>query len=412
MAKSKEFAAFAPALVLLVVAVLINYVDRGTLGLAAPLLKAEWGISASQLGVLFSGFFWTYVGLQALVGWLVDRFNVNTVLAFGFLVWSLSMTGSGLAVGFTSLLIMRLSLGVGESVMFPATSKILAQNLTEHSRGLANAVVIAAIRWGSAVGTIAGGLLMARYGWRTTFVALGIISLLWLPAWQHWQPAPPLQKLEHHHGGPGFTLILREGSFWGAAIGHGCGNYLLYFLVSWLPYYLVQERHLSMLSMTGSAGLVYGIDSLSAIVAGWLADRQIRNGRNAMDVRKRIMGVGFLVAAAGLALCAVSGPTSYWWSLLIVGSGCGAANSGNFAVGQSLAGSRVAGKWTGLQNGFANIAGIAGPPITGMLIDRTGHFSAALSLTALLSVVGASAWVIGIRNREPGEWPIAPEAVV
>ena len=178
MVKGKEFAAFAPALVLLVLAVLINYLDRGTLSLAAPLLKAQWGISASQLGVLFSAFFWTYVALQFVVGWLVDRFNGNTILAAGFLLWSLSMAGSGLAIGFASLLIMRLALGVGESVMFPAVGKLCAQHLPEHSRGVANAVIIAAIRWGSAIGTLGGGLLMARYGWRTTFIIVGLGSLL------------------------------------------------------------------------------------------------------------------------------------------------------------------------------------------------------------------------------------------
>jgi MFS family permease len=113
MGKGQELAAFAPALVLLLAAVLINYLDRGTLALAAPLLKTEWGISAAQLGILFSAFFWTYTILQFGLGWLVDRFNVNTVMAGGFLIWSLSMAGSQLAVGFASLLTMRLMLGVG-----------------------------------------------------------------------------------------------------------------------------------------------------------------------------------------------------------------------------------------------------------------------------------------------------------
>jgi MFS family permease len=118
------------------------------LALAAPLLKSEWGLSASQLGVLFSAFFWSYMTLQFVVGWLVDRFNVNLVMALGFLVWSLSTAATALAAGFATLLLMRLMLGVGESVMFPASSKICAQHLPEHRRGFANALIIAAIRWG------------------------------------------------------------------------------------------------------------------------------------------------------------------------------------------------------------------------------------------------------------------------
>src|SRR6266567_7937239 len=105
MAKTKgELRIFAPPLGLLVLAVLINYVDRGNLSLAAPLLKVEWGLSASQLGILFSAFYWTYVPMQLVVGWLVDRFSAALVMAIGVLVWSLATAGTGLVTGFTMLL--------------------------------------------------------------------------------------------------------------------------------------------------------------------------------------------------------------------------------------------------------------------------------------------------------------------
>ena len=101
MAKANsELRVFAPALTLLVMAVLINYVDRGNLSLAAPILKNDWGLSASQLGILFSAFYWTYVPMQMVVGWLVDRFSVAIVMAIGVLVWSLATAIIGLATGF------------------------------------------------------------------------------------------------------------------------------------------------------------------------------------------------------------------------------------------------------------------------------------------------------------------------
>ena len=404
MGEGREFSRFAPTLVLLLVAVLINYLDRGTLGLAAPLIKTEWNISAAQLGILFSAFFWTYTILQFAVGWLVDRFSVTLVMALGFLVWSLAMAGSGLAVGFASLLTMRLLLGTGESVMFPAASKLCARHLPEHSRGLANALIMAAIRWGSAIGTFAGGLLIAHYGWRNSFLAIGLASLMWLPAWRRWKPGPPIAPERISAPTPGFAAILRQPSFWGAATGHGCGNYLLYFLISGLPYYLVHERHLSMTSMAGSAGLLYAIDSFSAIVAGALADRAVRRGGSPAGMRKVIMAVGFGISALGLAACAFSGPRIYWWCLLAIGIGSGTGNSGSFAVGQTLAGHRVAGRWIGLQNGFANLSGIAGPPLTGYLIDRTGHFGAALTLTASICVCGGLAWLFAVPNHKQVDW--------
>jgi ACS family D-galactonate transporter-like MFS transporter len=400
----RELAGFAPALVLLTVAVLINYVDRGNLALAAPLLKVEWHLSASQLGILLSAFFWSYTALQFAVGWLVDRFNVNAVMALGFLVWSLATVATGLVPGFSLLLVMRLVLGVGESVMFPASSKILAQNLPEHSRGFANGMLVAAIRWGSAAGTFGGGLLMARYGWRYTFIGVGLVSLLWLPAWMKWKPRAVLTATHVSYGTPGFAAILRQRSFWGASLGHFCCNYQLYFLISWLPYYLVRERGLSMASMARIAGVLYMVDSASAMMTGWVTDRFIRSGFTPTVVRKSAMGVGFAIAAIALGCCAVAGPHTYFWCLLAAGVGSGMSSAGTFAMGQTLAGPRAAGRWIGLQNGMGNLAGVTGPALTGFLIDWTGHFGAALGITALLAVAGGVGWTLIVGPVEETDW--------
>ncbi len=144
---SRFLGAFAPALVLLAICVMINYVDRGNLSVAAPLLKRELGLSPSQLGILFAAFFITYTAMQFVIGWLIDRFDVNRILAAGFLIWSLATATTGLLRGFALLLAMRLILGVGESVAVPASSKILARHLSEHHRGFASGVVMSALRW-------------------------------------------------------------------------------------------------------------------------------------------------------------------------------------------------------------------------------------------------------------------------
>ena len=123
---SRRFGPFAPALALLFLCILVNYVDRGTLSVAAPLLKDELQLSVTQLGFLLSAFFWTYTAMQFVSGWLVDRFNVIVVIAGGYLIWSMATTATGLVQGFTLLVMLRLLLGIGESVAFPACSKILA----------------------------------------------------------------------------------------------------------------------------------------------------------------------------------------------------------------------------------------------------------------------------------------------
>ncbi len=179
-AQSQELRAFTPALVLLVICAVINYVDRGNLSIAAPLLKDQLRISASQLGILLSAFFWTYTAMQFVCGWLVESFDVNWVIAAGFLLWSLATATTGLARGFLMLLAMRLLLGIGESVMMPACSKIFGFHLPEHHRGFANGLLQAGWCFGPAVGTLGSGLLIARYGWRPVFIGVGISSLVWL----------------------------------------------------------------------------------------------------------------------------------------------------------------------------------------------------------------------------------------
>src|SRR5438034_5746285 len=116
---SQSLRAFAPALILLAICILINYVDRGNLSIAAPLLKDELGISASQLGILLAAFFWTYTAMQFVSGWLVDRFDVNLIIAAGYLLWSLATATTGIVRGFTILLATCLLLGIGECVALP-----------------------------------------------------------------------------------------------------------------------------------------------------------------------------------------------------------------------------------------------------------------------------------------------------
>ena len=264
----QKLSAIAPWLALLAISVLINYVDRGNLSIAAPLLKDELQLNPWQLGILLSAFFWTYTVLLFVVGWLVDRFEVNVVVATGYLVWSLATVTTGLVHGFALLLVTRLVLGIGESVAFPSCSKILALHVSEERRGFANGAIITGIRSGPAVGMFGAGLLMARYGWRPVFIGIGLVSLVWLPAWKKWMPRGHVVGGSSFRGLATIISMLRKRSFWGASAGHFCGNYLLYVMVTWLPFYLVRERHLSMNAMARVAGLYFLVDATSAMTRG------------------------------------------------------------------------------------------------------------------------------------------------
>ena len=410
--RSTRTGLFAPALALLAISLLINYVDRGNLSIAAPLLKSELHLSASQLGILLSGFFPTYTAMQFVIGWLGDRFEANLVMAAGYLLWSLATAATGIMQGFAMLLMMRLLLGVGESVAFPCCSKILALHLPERSRGFANGLMIAGMKFGPAVGTVSAGFLMARYGWRPMFVGIGLVSLIWLPAWIRWMPrGAGINECLASKAVP--TLdIFRERSFWGASAGHFANNYVLYFMVTWLPYYLMQERRLSIEAMSITAAIYYVVDATSALAAGWFSDWFIRCGYTATVVRKSVMAIGHTTTAIGMAGCALAGSHSYLLFLLIIGIGSGTGGSGVYAFSQTLAGPRVAGRWTGMQNGMGNLAGVIGPALTGFTVDWTGNFVLALAITAAVALAGGVAWVFGVGPLEQIPWELRDKDVI
>jgi ACS family D-galactonate transporter-like MFS transporter len=401
--ESRPLAKFGPALFLLTVSFIINYVDRGNISVAGPLIKKDFHLSDSELGVLFSAFFFTYTAMQFLIGWLVDRFDANWILAGGFLLWSLATATTGIVRGFTILLIVRFILGIGESVALPCGSKILAENLPEHYRGFASGCVMSGLKWGNVIGTIGAGFLMADFGWRPIFVAVGLISLLWLPAWISSMPRCDRPSLNALKLGPGFSDILSQRSFWGTSAGHFATNYLFYFLLTWLPTYLVLERHLSIKRMAVVAGLCYGVDALSAISTGWLQDFAILRGHTPTLVRKSAMVIGFSMAAIGLLGCALAANSYIPW-LLAAGFGCGMTGPGLYTFPQTLAGSAAVGKWYGWQNGFANFAGITGPALTGFVLQYTGKFFAPFAITAAICVGGSLAWVLLVGRVEEVKW--------
>jgi MFS transporter, ACS family, D-galactonate transporter len=391
------------ALSLLVVSVFISYVDRGNLSIAAPLLKAELGLSPSRIGILLSAFFWGYTVCLFICGWFVDRFDVNRVLPLGFLLWSLATVATGMVHGFVLLLLMRLVLGMGESVTFPCYSKILVRHLPEHERGFANGAIIAGMKLGPAAGTLGAGILMTHIGWRPVFVGIGLASLLWLPAWMKWMPRG--EELANSTSfSPSVRDIFRQRVFWANAAGAFCNAYPLYFTITWLPFYLVHEQHLAMANMVRIAALYYTIDAAAALATGWVTDFWICQGRGVTVVRKSAMAVGWATAGIGFLGCSYAGPSSYLAWLIVTGIGLGIGNSGVWAFTQTLAGPQAVGRWAGLKNGFCNLSGVICPALTGFTVDWTRHFHVAIGITAGICLLGAMVWVFAIGEVRQVDW--------
>jgi MFS transporter, ACS family, D-galactonate transporter len=391
-------------LVLLGISVFINYIDRSNLSIAAPLLKDELGLSPSQLGVLLSAFFWTYACLQPVSGWLVDRWNVNWVIAGGFFLWSTATAATGIVHTFSALFALRLMLGIGESVAYPSYSKIIALHFPQEHRGLANSVISVGVALGLGFGMLMGGTLMARFGWRSFFIVLGLASLLWLGPWIKWMPAPRGAIRLDTSGAPSLPEFLRMRSAWGSCIGLFCGNYVNYFLITWLPYYLVRERHFSMNNMAKIAGTAYLLGACYSLLAGWFSDRWIMSGETPTRVRKTFSGGGLALAGIFLGLSTVGGPIACVVMVVLGVISWGVYISNIWAITQTLAGPQAAGRWTGLQNFVGNLAGVVAPAITGFVLDRTGHFYWAFAILTAVALAGTTSWVFLVGPVEQAVW--------
>lgn len=389
------------ALVFLIgTAVFLNYVDRGAIGIAAPKMKDELGLSEETYGLAFSAFFWIYAPVQFFAGWLCDRFSVYRLMALGIMVWAAATLLMGFAGGFLSLLVLRVMLGVGESISFPGSSKIIARHVPAERRGMANAAVAAGIALGPAAGTLAGGIILGSLGWRWIFFTFGIVTLFWLLPWQ--QAVRELPTTGHFDQGARVPIgkLMAKWPLWATSIGHAVNNYAFYFLLAWTPLYLTKSRGFSIAEMTVIATIGYAVQGATAFACGHLSDRWTRSGRSEAVCRRWMMvGSQALPALAILGLVFARSSVEITLLLSIAGAGSALGSTNLYAVAQMFAGPRASGSWVGVQNAVGNFSGIIGPIVTGIIVQKAGYDSA-FYLTAAVAGFGAIWWAIGVPRIE------------
>lgn len=385
---------------LLGLSVLLNYVDRGAIGVAAPLMKQDLNLSATGFGTAVSAFFWVYAPLCAFVGWLCDRFCVYRMFALGIALWALATLLTGWVGGIASLIVLRLVLGLGESIAFPGSSKIFAAEVPAAHRGTANAVVAAALAFGPAVGTLAGGMILQAAGWRPIFWTFGAITLLWLVPWQVTSAPLRARSVATPVTAPvNFAALLKVPALWQMGAAHFMSNYGFYFLLTWLPLYLVKTVGWSIPQMTLLTTLGFAVQGVTALVSGRWSDRAVAMGAAEGPLRRRAMiWAQALSGGAIAALWFADGLLQVGLCLVIAGIGSGLLATNLYAVGQMFSGPRAAGSWIGVQNACGNCAGIIGPVVTGVIVDRLGSYGWAFALAAGVSLLGTVWW-----------WKIVPE---
>jgi len=394
---------------MLALSLFINYVDRGNLATAAPLMKTELGLNAKQIGLMLSVFFWTYTPAQILAGWLAEKINPYRALALGVAIWSLATVLTGFGSDYSILIGLRLLLGLGESVAFPCSSKLLAQHLPTHKLGMANGMIALGLSLGPAFGTFTGGLLMARVGWRPSFVLFGLASLVWVVPWllmtRQLSAEDDAPKVDT---APAFAVILAKPQAWGAGLGHFCNNYAFYFVISWLPLYLVKSRGFTVSQMAEMGGLIYVVYAASSFITGWACDRWMANGASDTKARMTFLISGHVLTALGMAGCVVGNAPVAIASLFVSALAFGFIAPNLYASGQTLAGPRGGGKWIGFQNCLGNIAGIVAPIVTGFVVDTTGEFTWAFAVAGVVAIGGVFAWGGIVRRIELLDWPALP----
>src|SRR6185369_3677274 len=278
------------------------------------------------------------------------------------------------------LFAIRFLLGVGESVVTPASMRWIRFHFAEKERGLAVGVYMSATKIGSAIGAPLAAWLITGWGWRTMFVALGFGGVVWLVPWLALvgNDDRSLEQAAAARSAPAvpFGRVLASPVIWGTIIGTFCYMYFVYFCMTWMPAYFVEKRHLSLDKMGVYQFFSFGGMATVAALGGWFADRMIARGGDPVGVRKAFTIAGFVIASTEVfGALSNSIPVALFWAVFSL-SGLGLATANYWALTQTLIPGGAIGRIVGIQNCAANLPGIVAPILTGWLKQKTGSYNA------------------------------------
>src|SRR5579864_6300809 len=392
-------------LALLMAAIIIAYIDRTNISvaLAAQQFKTAFHLTDRDRGALNAAFFFSYAFLQIPAGWLVDRYGVKFPYAWSFFTWSLISAATGLAQSMSQLFAIRFFLGVGESVATPASMRWIRFQFAEKERGLAVGLYMSATKIGSAIGAPLAAWLIAGWGWRTMFMGLGIGGLVWLLPWlllaEDDDRALERQAAGRSPTAVSFGKVLASPVIWGTIIGTFCYMYFVYFCMTWMPAYFVEQRNLSLESMGLYTMFSFGGMAVVAALAGWVADRMIAGGRDAVAVRKGFTIAGLLIASSEvIGAFPDSVPLALFFAVFSL-SGLGLATANYWALTQTLIPGGAIGRIVGIQNCAANLPGIVAPIVTGWLKQTTGGYRAPIEAIWVVLIIGVAAYIFLVKRE-------------
>ncbi len=421
-ASSRRFLIMA----LLFVTVVINYLDRSNLSIAAPSIATEFGLHPVQLGVVFSAFGWTYTPLQIPGGWLVDRVHPRVLYPITILFWSIATLCLGLSTGLVMLIVLRMTVGLFEVPSFLMNNRIATTWFGERERATCIAVYTSAEFVGLAFLTPLLAWLKVTFGWPSVFFFTGALGLAWsLVFWRSYRdPAEfpgvnqaEIQLIRSSGGIPDlshristrqaarggslwrdFAVVLGRRKLWGIYFGHFAWGTTSTFFLTWFPTYLVTYRHLDFIKAGFYASLPFLGAFVGVLCSGTLSDWLYRRGFSLSVARKTPIISGLALSTSIIGANFVDRPALIILFLSLAFFANGLASI-HWSLVSATAPERLIGLTSGVFNGVGGLAGISAPIIIGLLL-RGGDFTLPLTFIACIALLGACSYIFVVGKLE------------
>ena len=403
-----------PILAMVAVGTMINYLDRTVLGIAAPFMTRDLGLTAAQLGLVFSAFSWSYAALQIPGGIFLDRFGTRVTYFIAVVMWSLFTALMAATRSLPALILTRIGVGIFEAPCFPANSRILATWFPAQERARANGIYSFGQYVGLGFLSVPLFWIAQRYGWRGLFLVVGAFGVAFGLVWWALYRSPGDSRANQAEidyieaGGGGeykgepvrfrwthIRTLLRQRQVLGASLGQFGGNSTQVFFVTWFPTYLVRARGMTFLQAGFMTSLPYIGASIGVLVGGLLSDRLLKKTGSPNLARKLPIVGGMLLASTIVAANYV--PAGHDGLVILIMSiaffGQGMTNLG-WTVISDVAPKRLIGLTSGIFNFSANLAGIVTPLVIGVAFQLTGSFVGPLVYIGVVALIGAFSYSV------------------
>ncbi|MCP4180911.1 MAG: MFS transporter [bacterium] len=389
---------------ILLLGALVNYLDRSTLSLANTTIAAHFDFDSVKMGLLLSAFMWPYALASLPSGWLVDKFGINKLFLFSIVLWSLSSILGGLVVGFFTMYLARVLLGIAEAPFFIIAGKVVQHYFKSSERGVAASVINLGPRIANGIAPPILVVLMLVTGWRGMFIILGILGIIvgviWIIFYRKDETIKIKQSSEIARASREKKLTKVKVNIWKlfrhptmiwVIIGNMGSSYVFWLYLTWLPDYLIKEKHLS-LARTGVYEAIPFIAAIFAVMlGGYLSDYFIKKGMKAIKARLVIIIGACLVS--GVVAIPINYVNSLWIVMTLITVSLFAYNmipGVVWALVGDLSPEEAVGTFGGIQN-FANFIGATLAPIgTGVILYLTSNnFNWVFITSGIFCIVGA-----------------------